>query len=161
MVSQQTYLEEDLHSVVALSDQSAAVSLAQVQSKVKTPWLKDDVLRAIWSNKERSCMVVEFLLKQLVEYSIKSNHKWHRRAVYLTEFLRATNLYTDHTKNEMTLATYFEFMHQALLEAASAWTLVKTFASPGHLKALTMTSDQCLQAFQSSRNTGHIEPRNT
>ena len=161
MVSQQMYLEEDLHSVVALSDQSAAVSLAQVQSKVKTPWLKDDVLRAIWSSKEMSCLVVEFLLKQLLEYSVKASHKWHRRAVYLTEFLRATNLYTDHTKNEMTLATYFEFMHQALLEAATAWTLVKTFASPGHFKAMSMTSEQCLQAFQSSRNSGLSESRNT
>ena len=94
MVTQQMYLEEDLHSIVDLANQSTAVALAHLTSKVKSPWLKDNVLTAIWQSKERSCLVVEVLLKQLVEYSIKANHKWHRRAVYLTEFLRATNLYT-------------------------------------------------------------------
>ena len=151
MVSQQIYLEEDLHSIVDLNNQSAAVALAQVQSKVQTPWLKDNVLKVVWESKEKSCLVVEYLLKQLVEYSVKTTHKWHRRSVYLTEFLRAANLYADHEKNTMTLSTYFEFLSQALLGAASAWSLVKTFASPGLYKAMTMTSEQCLAVYSSSR----------
>ena len=116
---------------------------------------------AIWESPERSCLVVEYLLKQLIEYSIKTTHKWNRRAKHLAEFLRATGLYTEHTKNSMTLSTYFEFLSETLMSAATAWTLVKTFASHGHYKALSTTSEQCLQAFQSSRNTGPSETRNT
>ena len=79
---------------------------------------------------ELDITTVDTLIAKLQDMAVKENHKHHRRAAYLVEFLRDNDALVAHTKTDLTMRIFIDTLNHIMVQAAAGWHLVKTFADP-------------------------------